>query len=214
MRKIIILLLIVSSSINCKNRDNTEFIKASYEVNNENSEFDKIVAEFRTELASINKKYNINNRKEILNIILQEKDFFSSDKIKSTQQKLDEAKNYFENIFRENDAIYENSLKKLNLLNDKTKSKEVTEKCTIAISYIITLQMNSQMYKIEVDKLMDLIGSSSKYVGKDCKYIIKNDEVLFYEEDCLNKYNKLVEEVQKSQISCNNYRQKINDLKI
>ena len=56
MRKILILLLIVSSSINCKNRENDEFIKASYEVSNQNSEFDEIVNEFKTELTKVNKK--------------------------------------------------------------------------------------------------------------------------------------------------------------
>lgn len=214
MRKIFIFLITVSLCIDCKNRESEEFIKASQEASNQNSEFDKIANEFKNENAKVKKKYNGNNQKEILNKITQEQDFFSSDKIDYTRKKLNEAKDYYESIFKENNAIYKKTLDKLNILKDRTKNSEVYLECTLSISYIKTLQVNLQMYKIHVDKLIDLIASSSKYVGKDCKYIIKNGEVLFYEDDCLNKYNKLIKDVQKSQIECNNYRQKIIDIKI
>jgi hypothetical protein len=204
----LVLLLFLSAS--CQNKNNKTIIENYSETKDANS-LQSILINHKAKLVEINRELNINGKKEILNELMKNNNFFSNSNYKITLIKLQEAKIYFENIFNKNDIVFKNTLNKISQINQNKLNQTQKSKIYAAQSSITLIKGNGIVYNININLLINKLLEAVNQV-EDCKHEVKNNEVLFYDEECLEKYDKLITEIQKIQIECNNIKSKYNEI--
>ncbi len=96
------LFLIIILTISCKNKNN-EKIETE-------SELHEILTNHKSKLIEIDKQYNVNGQKEILNQLMKNNDFLSHKNFKSTLESIEKARNYFDTIYNKNRVVFKNTL--------------------------------------------------------------------------------------------------------
>ena len=192
----------------CQNKNNKALI-----VNHNENSLRNILINHKAKLVEINKKYNINEEKEILNELIKNNNLFSSSNYKATHRKLEDAKIYFENIYNKNNIVFKNTLNKISQINANKLNAEQKSKIYVSKSALTLIKGNSTIYYIQISLLITKLHETVNLV-EICKHIVKNNEVLFYDEDCLKKYDELIAEIQKLQIECNNIKSKYKEIEL
>lgn len=206
---IIIILSFFILTTSCKNNDALANNNTSEII--VNNELQNILINHKAQMVEIDKRYNINGQKEILNQLMKNNDFLAHKNYKSTLENIKKAGSYFDTISKKNNIVFENTLNKIEKINqNKLDSKEIS-KIVDAQSALTLLQTNGTVYHIQISLLISKLYETVNQI-EDCKHIIQNNEVLFYNDECLQKYDKLIMEIQKLQIECNNIKAKYKEI--
>lgn len=110
-----------------------------------------------------------------------------------------------------NDIVFKNTLNKISQINQNKLNQTQKSKIYAAQSSITLIKGNGIVYNTNINLLINKLLEAVNQV-EDCKHEVKNNEVLFYDEECLEKYDKLITEIQKIQIECNNIKSKFNEI--
>lgn len=196
------LIILIILSISCQNK-NIEDLKSG-------SELQEILINHKNKLIEIDKQYNVNGQKEILNQLLKNNGFLSHKNYKSTLESIENAKKYFDTIFKKNGIVFKNTLDRIDKIDKKNLDDKQKNEIIDAQTSISLVDSNSTIYYINMTLLLSKLYDTV-YEVEQCKHIVENNEVLFYDNECLKKYNKLVSEVQKLQVKCNNIKAKYNE---
>ena len=146
----------------------------------------------------------------ILNQLLKNNGFLSHKNYKSTLESIENAKKYFDTIFKKNGIVFKNTLDRIDKIDKKNLDDKQKNEIIDAQTSISLVDSNSTIYYINMTLLLSKLYDTV-YEVEQCKHIVENNEVLFYDNECLKKYNKLVSEVQKLQVKCNNIKAKYNE---
>lgn len=174
---------------------------------------DLIISEQKESLNQLNKKLSIGNKKEILNELTLNSNFIFNLKSDEVFKKLKEADLYFNKMKKGNDSIIEISINKLEKL--KLSNKEInTKKAEEIDDYILKMNMlktNIEIYYLNVSQLIFEMNNLIN-VKLKCKNEIENNNILFYEQGCLNEYNKIFSNIKKLLTETNNARLNIKNI--
>ena len=142
--------------------------------------------------------------------MLKNNGFLSHKNYKSTLESIENAKKYFDTIFKKNGIVFKNTLDRIDKIDKKNLDDKQKNEIIDAQTSISLVDSNSTIYYINMTLLLSKLYDTV-YEVEQCKHIVENNEVLFYDNECLKKYNKLVSEVQKLQVKCNNIKAKYNE---
>jgi len=172
-----------------------------------------IISEQKESLNQLNKKLSIGNKKEILNELTLNNNFILNLKSDEVFKKLKEADLYFNIMKKGNDSIIEISINKLEKL--KLSNKEINTKRAEEIDEYIfkmkTLKTSLNFYFFDVSQLSFEMNNLIKIKLK-CKNEIDNNNILFYEQGCLDEYNETFSKIKKLLIQTNNARLNIKNI--
>lgn len=199
--KIVVLILIISFTINCKKEVQSE---------DNSTLINEIISNCEKEVRLNNDKYNVNNEKEILNELILNNNFILNEDEKEINAKLNESNNYFKNVYTSNNTLIDSTIKKLDSISFSKKNIDRKDIQQIEVIKIKLNKLDSLLFKYYTDtsliisKMHDIL-----FLKKDCKNEIEKNQIFFYSDECLNDYNNLVLEIQNLQIETSKTRTQI-----
>ena len=164
---------------------------------------DLIISEHKKSFSDFDKKLNYGNKKEILNQLIINNDIVLNENTNYVLERIEEAESYFKLMKNGNDSIIKKTIKKL---DDYKKNKNIdTVKLSNIDMYIVrlnSLDSSIMLYYLNMSTLILEMKSLIK-IKKNCKHSFKNSSILFYDQNCLNEYNKTLSNINYFASECN-----------
>lgn len=172
-----------AESLSEKEKTKTEEIQTQKETS-----LNYITSNFRKTYTEFNNELQTDNRKDILNQILVNNEITFGNS-KTVLEKINKASEYYNWIKKTNDSLFANLNEQLDKhkedLTNESKKREIDQ---ILMQIKMTELNTSSNYIHQIFVISEMKNLLS--VKNNCKHEIKDGRILFFDNKCLNKWNK------------------------
>lgn len=169
-----------------------------------------ITSNFKKEYTKFNDELQLDSRKEILNqIIINNEITFGDSEI--VLEKINKASEYYVWISKTNDSLYTNLNEELSKYKeDLTNESEKREIDQILMQIKMTEINTSSNYIHQIFVISEL--KNVLLVKNNCKHQIKEGKILFFDNKCLEKWNKAELKLNEAIQNSNNRKEKLHKI--
>lgn len=194
-----------SDSLSEKEKTETEEIQIQKETS-----INFITSNFKKEYTKFNDELQLDSRKEILNqIIINNEITFGDSEI--VLEKINKASEYYDWISKTNDSLFTNLNEELSKYKeDVTNESEKREIDQIIMQIKMTEINTSSKYIHQIFVISEL--KNVLLVKNNCKHQIKEGKILFFDNKCLEKWNKAELKLNEAIQNSNNLKGKLHKI--
>ena len=194
-----------SDSLSEKEKTETEEIQIQKETS-----INFITSNFKKEYTKFNDELQLDSRKEILNqIIINNEITFGDSEI--VLEKINKASEYYDWISKTNDSLFTNLNEELSKYKeDVTNESEKREIDQIIMQIKMTEINTSSKYIHQIFVISEL--KNVLLVKNNCKHQIKEGKILFFDNKCLEKWNKAELKPNEAIQNSNNHKGKLHKI--
>ncbi|MFA7444392.1 MAG: hypothetical protein WCY89_00460 [Flavobacteriaceae bacterium] len=164
-----------------------------------------ITSNFKNAYTEFNRKLNNDNRKDILNQLILNNDIFFGD-TKIVLEKIKRAEDYYDWIKTTNDSLISDMEKQLNKyqINNSLSENEILKAQYYLEMMSINLTTNNFNTGNVIFAMRNIVA-----IKNNCKHELKNGKILFYDNKCLDKWNKAELQLNEAIQNLNKHRENL-----